>query len=119
LNGVVPVLSSIATATGYTQWSTLSDLKEESKRRTDEGAMAKPLRQPTAKAGWAQLLELNDMQVENAMSVEAEEAAHSEKDSPGDAGDMSDDDDDADGSGPMCIEEAECVYDQLGDDSLE
>jgi hypothetical protein len=117
VNGVVPVLSSIATATGYKQWSTLSDLKEESKRRIDEGTMAKPLRQPTAKAGWAQLLELNDVQVENAMSVETEEAAHGEE-SYDDAGDVSDDDDDADESGPMCIEEAECVYDQLGNGSL-
>ena len=92
-------------------------MKEESKRGIDEGTMVKLLRQPTAKAGWAQLLELNDMQVENAMSVETEEAAHGEE-SYDDAGDVSDDDDDADESGPMCIEEAECVYDQLGNDSL-
>lgn len=118
VNGVVPVLSTVATASGYKEWTTLNDLKEECKRRLEEGSMAKPLRQPTTKAGWATLLELNDMQIENSMSLDAEEAAHGdEEDSDGDDCDDDDEGDD-EGDEPVCLAEAECVYDALGDDTL-
>jgi len=121
VNGQVPVLSSVATATGYKQWNTLGDLKEEAKRRIDEGAMAKPLRMPTNKAGWAVLLELNDMQTDNAMSEEADEAGHC--DAEGVTEDVcGDEDDDEDGllsdNEQISPEEAILAYDELGDDAL-
>lgn len=122
VNGVVPELASVATATGYKHWNTLNDLKGEAKRRIEEGSMAKPLRQPTNKAGWAAIIELNDMQAENALSDDAEEAAHC-SDGGGAEDDVCADEDDGDVCGDeddaaVSPEEAHFVYDQLGDDGL-
>ena len=121
VNGQVPVLTAVASATGYKQWETLSDLREEVKRRIEEGTMVKPLRQPSNKPGWAQLLELNDMQIDNALSEDTEEACHADGDDAEDIEDVLDDEngedvemasDDEEG----CHAEAVMVYEELGDD---
>ena len=126
-NGVVPVVTpgNIKCNDGYGQWTTVEALKGELARRVDAGTMVKPSRTPTDKQGWAILLELNDVQQDNTLTLSDEESSHVDTEDGGEAafdvnGDLPDenDEDDRGDDEDMAMQEAHMGYDQLSDDGI-
>lgn len=115
-DGQVPELHRTATADGYKTFNTVPQMRAEYDRRVLAGVMAKPMRMPTKKVGWAALLELNDMQQENLITHSGEEDSHSEE-----AAEKDDESLEEDSYEPedMSLEECLLAHDALGDDSME
>ena len=127
VNGVVPELAELTESSdGYKHWTTVPDMKQEYTRRVMAGTMAKLLKKPTNKHGWAMALELNDLQLANTVTNSMEEAAYAKGVEDGladnnaeDSGDEGEPDDgDADGGLQGAPEDAHLEYQLLGDDTI-
>jgi hypothetical protein len=79
-DGQVPELNLKAAAEGCKQFTTAPTMRAEYNRRLLAGLMTKQLRMPTKKEQWVALLELNDIQVDNALTANDEESSHADGD---------------------------------------
>ena len=118
VNGAVPVLNLKKAAGGYKQFTTVPAMRGEYERRLRAGTIVKQIRMPTKKEQWATLLHLNDIDIENTVTMDDEEMNHeSTLHEDEDEGEHDIDVEGGDGD-ELTMEEALGQHDLLGDDTL-
>jgi hypothetical protein len=119
VKGVVPPLTSTASDKGYKQYTTVAEMREEYQRRLLANIISKPFKIPSNKEGWANLLEVNDIQTANMVTTDLEQDEHAADDGGDDAAEDLHGDCDPEGAesssteGGSPPEEAHMMYDLL------
>ena len=118
MKGVVPPLTATASDKGYKQYTTVVEMKEEYQRRLAVNIISKPLKIPSNKEGWANLLEVNDIQTANMVTTDLEQDDHAADDGGDDAAEDLHGDCAPEDEGPSTTEggppeEAHLMYDLL------